>query len=64
LGVANLGLGYVVHNAGGHVSLLRVENEEPLVTAEMQAQVVTFVLQNGSVAIGSQAPTKIELPAL
>lgn len=63
LGVTNLGLGYVVHNAGGHVSLLRIENNEPLVTAEMQAQVASFILQNGAVAIGSQGPSKIELPA-
>ncbi|ACE82672.1 hypothetical protein [Cellvibrio japonicus] len=61
-GSAALGVGFVKLNAGGHASLLRPEGGAPQVTAEMQAQVVTFVLNNGTVAVGSQAPANIELP--
>lgn len=63
LGSAQLGRGYVKHTAGGHASLLRPEGGAPQVTAEMQTQVVTFVLGNGNVAVGSAAPANIELPA-
>lgn len=63
LGSTQLGRGYVKHTAGGHSSLLRPEGDAPRVTAELQSQVVTFVLQNGEVAIGGAAAGNIELPA-
>ncbi|MEN0037140.1 MAG: Ig-like domain-containing protein [Cellvibrio sp.] len=63
LGSTQLGRGYVKHTAGGHSSLLRPEGGALQVTAELQAQVVTFVLNNGGVAVGSGAPGNIELPA-
>jgi hypothetical protein len=50
LGSTQLGRGYVKHTAGGHSSLLRPEGGAPQVTAELQTQVVTFVLNNGGVA--------------
>lgn len=62
-GSVALGRGYVKHTAGGHSSLLRPEGGAPQVTAELQTQVVTFVLNNQAVAIGSQAPGNIEPPA-
>lgn len=64
LGVGStvLGRGYVRHTAGGHVSLLRPEGGAPQVTAEMQTQVVTFVLNNGTVSVGGSAPGNIEPP--
>lgn len=63
LGSTQLGRGYVKHTAGGHASLLRPEGDAPQVTAELQTQVVTFVLNNGGVAVGGGAPGNIELPA-
>ncbi|WP_331346437.1 hypothetical protein [Cellvibrio sp. UBA7661] len=63
LGTTQLGRGYVKHTAGGHVSLLRPEGGAPQVTAELQTQVVTFVLNNGNVSVGGGAPGNIELPA-
>lgn len=63
LGSTQLGRGYVKHTAGGHASLLRPEGGAPQVTAELQTQVVTFVLNNGGVAVGGGAPGNIELPA-
>lgn len=71
LGATQLGLGthgldqpgIVKLTAGGHSSLLRPEGDAPQVTAELQAQVVTFVLNNGTVVVGSGAPGNIELPA-
>jgi pimeloyl-ACP methyl ester carboxylesterase len=63
LGSTQLGRGYVKHTAGGHSSLLRPEGGAPQVTAELQTQVVTFVLNNGGVAVGGGAPGNIELPA-
>lgn len=62
LGSTQLGRGYVRHTAGGHTSLLRPEGGAPQVTAELQAQVVTFVLNNGGVAVGAAAPGNIQLP--
>jgi len=62
LGSTQLGRGYVRHTAGGHASLLRPEGGAPAVTAELQAQVVTFVLNNGGVAVGSAAPGNIQAP--
>ena len=62
LGSTQLGRGYVKHTAGGHSSLLRPEGGAPQVTAELQTQVVTFVLNNGGVAVGGGAPGNIELP--
>lgn len=62
VGATALGRGYVRHTAGGHTSLLRPEGGAPQVTAEMQAQVVTFVLNNGTVSVGSAAPGNIEPP--
>ncbi|WP_049630258.1 hypothetical protein [Cellvibrio sp. pealriver] len=63
LGTTQLGRGYVKHTAGGHASLLRPEGGAPQVTAELQTQVVTFVLNNGNVSVGGGAPGNIELPA-
>lgn len=54
--------GIVKLTAGGHSSLLRPENDAPQVTVEMQTQVVTFVLNNGVVAVGGAAPGNIDLP--
>ena len=63
LGQTQLGRGYVQLNAGDHVSLIRPATAAPQVTAEMQAQVVSFVLSNANVAIGSQYPLNIDTPA-
>jgi len=62
LGSTQLGRGYVKHTAGGHTSLLRPEGNAPQVTAELQTQVVTFVLNNGNLSVGGGAPDNIELP--
>lgn len=62
-GSVQLGRGYVKHTAGGHSSLLRVEGGAPQITAELQTQVVTFILNSGNVAVGSAAPANIEPPA-
>ena len=64
LGSTQLGRGYVKHTAGGHSSLLRPEGGAPQVTAELQTQVVTFVLNNGGVAVGGAAPGNIDLPVV
>jgi hypothetical protein len=58
-----LGRGYVKVTAGGHVSLLRPEEDAPQVTVELQTQVVSFVLTDGNVSVGAEAPGNIELPA-
>jgi len=63
LGATSLGRGWVKMNAGGHTSILRPEGNAPQVTAELQAQLVTFVLNDGSVAVGSQAPENVEVLA-
>jgi hypothetical protein len=63
LGATQLGRGYVKHTAGGHSSLLRPEGDAPQVTAELQTQVLTFVLNNGNVSVGGAAPGNIELPS-
>ncbi len=62
LGETQLGLGYVKMNAGGHTSLLRPEGNAPQVTAELQTQVVTFILGAGKVAVGAAAPANVETP--
>lgn len=62
LGSAQLGRGYVKHTAGGHASLLRPEGNAPLVTVELQGQVVTFVLNNGGVVVGDGQSGNVELP--
>lgn len=62
LGSTQLGRGYVKHTAGGHASLLRPEADAPQVTAELQSQVVSFVLQRGEVGVGGAAGGNIELP--
>jgi len=62
LGQAQLGLGYVKLNAGDHASLLRPSTAAPQITAEMQTQVVTFLLNAGGVAVGGGAPQNIEAP--
>jgi hypothetical protein len=54
--------GYVKLNAGDHVSLLRPSTAAPQVTAEMQAEVVSFVLGSGKVGVGSMAPQNIDVP--
>jgi hypothetical protein len=67
LGATQLGRGYVKHTDGGHVSLLRPEGSTPVIaqqiTAELQTQVVTFILNNANVAVGGGAPSNIEAPA-
>lgn len=63
VGSTQLGRGYVKHTAGGHTSLLRPEGGALQVTAELQTQVVTFVLNNGNVLVGGSAPDNIETPA-
>lgn len=56
--------GIVKMTAGGHGSLLTPSGGAPQVTAELQAQVMSFVLSGGTqVAIGSQAPADVEAPA-
>lgn len=62
LGQVQLGKGYVRLTEGGHASLLRIENNTPLVTAELQAQVVSFVLGAGNVAVGTRAHLNIQTP--
>jgi hypothetical protein len=70
LGATQLGLGVdqlvsqnlVKVTAGDHVSLLRPSEDAPQVTAEFQAQVATFVLNDGRVTIGAGAPGDIEQP--
>lgn len=65
LGQTQLGLGYVKLNAGDHGSLLRPTDATTpslKLTGEMQAQVASFVLGAGKVAVGSQSPTDIETP--
>jgi hypothetical protein len=59
-GTTQLGQGHVKLTAGGHSSLLRPEGGAPQVTGELQAQVVTFVLNDGDVTVGSVAPGNIE----
>ncbi|MFO1388254.1 hypothetical protein [Cellvibrio sp.] len=60
LGETQLGRGYVKLTAGDHASLLRPSAAAPQITAEMQAQVVSFVLGAGKVAVGSYAPQNID----
>lgn len=62
LGQTQLGLGYVKLNAGDHASLLRPSASAPQITAELQTQVVTFLLNAGGVAVGGGAPQNIEAP--
>src|SRR6478609_7265242 len=62
LGETQLGRGYVKLNAGDHGSLLRPSTAAPQVTAEMQTQVVSFVLNAGKVAVGASAPQNIDTP--
>jgi hypothetical protein len=57
-----LGRGFVKMNAGGHSSMLRPEGGAPQVTAELQAQAVSFILSNGTVGVGSQAPDDVATP--
>lgn len=59
-GSVQLGRGHVKLTAGGHSSLLRPEGNAPQVTAELQSQVVSFVLSSGTVAIGAAAPGNID----
>lgn len=61
-GPTQLGLGYVKLNAGDHASLLRPATAAPQVTAEMQAQVASFILGTGNVIVGSKAPDNIDAP--
>lgn len=57
-----LGQGIVKMTAGGHGSLLIPQGNAPQVTAELQAQAVTFVLTDGAVTVGAGAPENVELP--
>ena len=54
--------GLVKLNAGDHASLLKPSSAAPQVTPEMQAEIVSFVLGAGKVAVGSQSPANIEQP--
>ncbi len=54
--------GLVKLNAGDHISLLRPSTAAPQITPEMHAEIVSFVLNSGKVAVGSQAPANIEQP--
>ena len=57
--------GLVKLNAGNHGSLLIPSDQSTdalKLTGEMQAEIVTFVLRSGTVAVGIWAPTNIELP--
>lgn len=62
VGSVQLGRGYVKHTAGGHGSLLQPQGGAPQVTAELQTQVATFILNNGNVSVGGAAPANIEAP--
>lgn len=62
LGSTDLGKGHVKMNAGVHTSLLRPDASAPLVTAELQAQVVSFVVGDSAVGVGSQAPGNVVAP--
>jgi hypothetical protein len=58
--------GIVKLNAGDHGSLLRptdTSNAAVKITAEMQAQVASFIALAGKVAVGSQAAANIDTPA-
>lgn len=59
-GDTELGVGLVKLTAGAHASLLRPEPDALQVTAELQAQVATFILNDGTVKVGSVAPGNIE----
>lgn len=59
-GDTELGVGLVKLTAGAHASLLRPEPDALQVTAEVQAQVATFILNDGTVKVGSVAPGNIE----
>ena len=61
-GQTQLGLGFVKMNAGAHTSILRPDPAAPQVTAELQAEVATFILQGGNVVVGSQAPANVVVP--
>jgi pimeloyl-ACP methyl ester carboxylesterase len=63
LGSVQLGRGYVKHTAGGHGSLLQPQGGAPQVTAELQTQVATFILNSGNVSVGGAALGNIEVPA-
>lgn len=62
-GIAEPGRGIVKVTGGEHASLLRPGGLVPQVTAELQAQVISFVLDHGQAAIGTVAPETIEQPA-
>jgi hypothetical protein len=62
LGSTDLGKGHVKMNAGVHTSLLRPDASAPQVTAELQAQVVSFVVGDSAVGVGSQAPGNVVAP--
>lgn len=62
LGPVQLGRGHVRLAAGGGNSLVRPEGGAPQVTTELDRQVVTFVLNNGSVVVGEAAPGDVVLP--
>ena len=62
LGETQLGLGYVKMTAGGHTSILRVENNAPQITAELQTQAASFIVNNGKVAVGAVAPANVQAP--
>ncbi len=55
-GATALGQGVVRMTAGDHGSMLRPSADAPQVTTELQTQIVTFVLNDGEVVVGSAAP--------
>lgn len=61
-GVAAVEQAIVKMTAGGHTSLLRPDGGAPLVTQELQTQVVTFILNDGEVTVGAAAPEDVEAP--
>lgn len=62
LGPTSLGKGIVKMNAGVHTSLLRPATDLEHITTELQIQVVTFVLGNGTVNVGAAASADVILP--
>jgi dienelactone hydrolase len=62
LGPTSLGKGIVKMNAGVHTSLLRPATDLGHITTELQIQVVTFVLGNGTVNVGAAASADVILP--
>ena len=61
-GNAALGRGWVRLRSGDHLSLLRPAAGAAAATAEMQNQVLSFVLNRGTVSVGSASAADIQAP--